>query len=598
LAESLGDFSVLLEAVYSEFPCADLVELAKFLSNASVSDGTSDQFADDGGGLNLVRHAWWEARPHLQECATDVLRMVLELAAERLNRIRIRLLMRGQALGQQLSLGLTQLTTAIGRDQTLVDLALKDFEKALTRWEAARSRALTDWMGRTHKIDEEEMVLRCDFEGVVGEITPASLQEIKKAVAQVQAPILAYFAHDDGIHVWLVGLDGTIKSEAAGPIDGLVDKLMAKLPYGANREDLFRGALDDFFLDTDDSSEIDETLDELTRQVIPKAILDELLASGATRVVIMPDAELDMLPFCCLRTNGRYLVESFEISYWPCVSAWLLCYRTMHWRQNLSPVIFGNPDFSALKQEGLDFAPLSESEAEATYVAKKLNVEPTISEKASAETLRALYRTVAPRRAGIPILHLATHGVLDMRRPERSFVALAKGGLTVADLRLDDEAYRTGLTVLSACQTGLGHRHPDSVIGLTSGFFIAGACAIISSLWKVPDAGTRTLMERFYDNLLASPQTRPAAALASAQRQALQNPKTAHPFRWAALRLAGADLHPCPHLVRDDGATRRLQDPVAAIEQENTRVRTGIETGDIIVQKKGDTLVIVHGYIE
>jgi tetratricopeptide (TPR) repeat protein len=551
LAETRGAYPVLLEAIYSELACASLPELLKAITDAETTDGRAEQFADDGGGLRLVLNMWAAAAPRLWESASEVLQMVCEFAAERLNRIRIRMVMAGGPFGHQLSLKFTYLTTAVGRDQVIVALALGKAEQALAYWEASRSRALADWMGRTHFIDKNKIVIRRDFTGWVGEVPPCDLAGIKEATATVQTPILAFFAHENGLQTWLIEPNGTIRSEPAERIDDLVDSLMADLPYGADPKDLLRGPLDDFFLDTDDSSQINHTLDELTRRVIPRPLLDVLTKSCAKGLVIMPDAELDMLPFCCLRANGRYLVEQFEISYWPCVSAWKLCHRTMNGRQNLQPVVFGNPDFSVLKGQGMDFSSLPQSELEAALIAKRLKVNPIGGTDASAKTLRAMYQSAAPVRASIPILHLATHGALDMAQPERSFIALADGALTVDGLRLDDRAYRTGLTVLSACQTGLGHRHPDSMIGLTSGFFIAGACAVLSSLWKVPDSSTRTLMERFYEFLLASPKARPAEALAMAQRQALADRNTAHPFRWAAFRLAGADLHPCPDLVAD-----------------------------------------------
>ena len=61
----------------------------------------------------------------------------------------------------------------------------------------------------------------------------------------------------------------------------------------------------------------------------------------------------------------------------------------------------------------------------------------------------------------------------------------------------------TKLVVLSACETGLGLRQKgDAMYGLLRSFFIAGAHAVICSLWEVPDAATATLMRHFYAALL------------------------------------------------------------------------------------------------
>ena len=71
------------------------------------------------------------------------------------------------------------------------------------------------------------------------------------------------------------------------------------------------------------------------------------------------------------------------------------------------------------------------------------------------------------------------------------------GILTAAEIsRLDLRGME--LTVLSACQTGLGDVSGDGVFGLQRGFKKAGAGTLLMSLWKVDDKATELLLTQFY----------------------------------------------------------------------------------------------------
>ncbi len=101
----------------------------------------------------------------------------------------------------------------------------------------------------------------------------------------------------------------------------------------------------------------------------------------------------------------------------------------------------------------------------------------------------------------------------------------------------------TQLVVLSACESGLGDlSNGQGVQGLRRSFINAGAHAVLTSLFEVPDDETRQLMRGFYQTLPTTPDLR--HALCQSQRELIasrrQQSQAAHPFFWASFILLGA----------------------------------------------------------
>jgi tetratricopeptide (TPR) repeat protein len=162
-----------------------------------------------------------------------------------------------------------------------------------------------------------------------------------------------------------------------------------------------------------------------------------------------------------------------------------------------------------------------------------------LDSEASEQKLDAL--AVSGELGKYRYVHLATHGEVDNSRPLRSAVILSRddlpdpqqqllAGKPVYDGRLTAEEMlrswnlEAELVTLSACQTALGkYERGEGFVGFAQALILCGSRSVCLSLWKVDDAATALLMQRFYANLLGKREglkapLPKAEALAAAKR--------------------------------------------------------------------------------
>jgi CHAT domain-containing protein/tetratricopeptide (TPR) repeat protein len=144
------------------------------------------------------------------------------------------------------------------------------------------------------------------------------------------------------------------------------------------------------------------------------------------------------------------------------------------------------------------------------------------------------------------IVHFATHGLIHPEHPELSGIVLslvdAAGRPRDGFLRLHeiyDLHLQADLVVVSACRTALGQEvRGEGLIGLTQGFFHAGASSLVVSLWGVDDEATAELMGHFYRGMLREGLP-PGQALRAAQLALRSDPRRSSPYFWAGFTLQG-----------------------------------------------------------
>lgn len=272
--------------------------------------------------------------------------------------------------------------------------------------------------------------------------------------------------------------------------------------------------------------------------------VESMLPLPGDLLVIEPHDALFLLPFAALSLPGSQCLgdrNPILISPSQETLATLRSYQPYHADlPSATVLVVGNPAMEdSLRVDGKTFGgflPLAGAEREAAFI-QQLFAAGEVTYLHDAGAVLEAIETAVPRSN---IVHLATHGVADEEEPMSSFLVIAGDPGYVTARRIRDWRMPADLVVLSACRTALGRlAATEGVIGLSRAFFIAGARTVVVSLWPVDDAATASLMERFYQTLLAGKNV--AEALAVAQRQLRQDPRHRHPVFWAGFTVIGAE---------------------------------------------------------
>ncbi|MBD3348053.1 MAG: tetratricopeptide repeat protein, partial [Candidatus Eisenbacteria bacterium] len=284
---------------------------------------------------------------------------------------------------------------------------------------------------------------------------------------------------------------------------------------------------------------------------------------GVDELVVLPSGPVLGVPLETLKDEeGELLSDRFALTYAPSatVYAWLNEQGRRTARSGRM-LLLGDPPFtdadlkamrresaSGLSEEAVDETPGSETDrgvrrASTTRTVERASVdglprlpgsreevsalaelsrEPTVllGPEASEQSLVRLAET--GRLGGFAVIHMATHALVDDRRPEQSALVLSQVGLpdplesALKGERICDGLLTAGeivrewdlgadLVTLSACETGLGKEVVgEGYIGFAHAFLQAGARSLLVSLWKVEDRATSLFMRRFYENRLGA----------------------------------------------------------------------------------------------
>jgi CHAT domain-containing protein len=309
--------------------------------------------------------------------------------------------------------------------------------------------------------------------------------------------------------------------------------------------------------------------------------------AGIDRLIVCPDGKLADVPFAALRVcGGERLIAHCEV-------------QTLNTPRELlrfesapapagPPVVIGAPrhDWPAAGTDDLLPAPPPEFDTasvlrdasdpgvlrdlpgarrEAEEIAHWLNVEPWIGEDALKPHLQSVSSPM--------VLHIASHAKVIPPQQEqasaiRSGPLMPVGALSplarVAIVLAGGQTFLRGarpaalcgngllsglearqldlggcrLCVLSACSTGVGEQIPgEGAFSLARAFLLAGARAVLLSLWNQSDEAASAFMKNVYSRLFQGDNA--VRAVAHAQDALRKSTQFCHPFHWAGWSLVG-----------------------------------------------------------
>jgi CHAT domain-containing protein len=279
----------------------------------------------------------------------------------------------------------------------------------------------------------------------------------------------------------------------------------------------------------------------LSQQLLAPVL--EVLPGAVSALVIIPDGILHRMPLEALPVSpgGPFLAERFQVSIAPSAAVWLQL-RSAPARRGGLALALADPILSPRAREELErlgpssgFAlPHSRDEAARALRAFPAGSRLLVGEEATEENL------ARASLSAFSLLHVASHALVDVPRPERSALVLGSGGsedglLTVEEISRHLRVDRA-LVVLGACRTSSGAlRRGEGTLSLARAFFEAGARSVIGNLTAVRDEESAALFASFYRRIERGEPAGTALALAKRERIGAGAPTAS----WASYVLLG-----------------------------------------------------------
>ena len=230
------------------------------------------------------------------------------------------------------------------------------------------------------------------------------------------------------------------------------------------------------------------------------------------RVLVIPDSYTNLLPFTCLLATNpemRFLGDQYSFQLMPSL-------LTMGILNQLPPTtvmipaesqdmcVVGNPTIPPFTYHGepWNLGKLPYATKEAQWVAHILRTTPILHEQATKNA-------VLMRILNSKVIHIATHGsaaagflAFAGMSSSRSKEPVDSSSVLLYPRDIEKQNVSPALVVLSSCDSGRGEVKADGIQSMARAFILAGAQAVLTTLWRVPDESASVFMQFFYQYLV------------------------------------------------------------------------------------------------
>lgn len=265
-----------------------------------------------------------------------------------------------------------------------------------------------------------------------------------------------------------------------------------------------------------------------TAKLLFDSILNPYIKNTSKEInhlIIVPHGKLSQIPFDALIVNktGNYSKADFLIKHYT-ISYALSCNLLFNGKENN----LLNKNISVISPEYNQYSKLPFS--------KKL-----INELKSDFNTSNFKLTDTTKNNSI--LQISAHAFCDYQNSRNSYVLLSDNQkLYLNEISNTNLNYK--LAVLNACETANGDIETgEGVINFSRHLYLAGIKSTITTLWKVDDEATATVISNFYTELKNGNNT--ITSLHNAKLNYIENAKSVDdydPYYWAGLIYTGKDL--------------------------------------------------------